>query len=198
MNIKQILSSKKNLIVTSGIVALAVLAVTWFALARKGQPSTPKAQTPAQAPASGGGGGGGGTARGLATPLAIPRAYQPVKPIGSAGSGSAPAARIVPSSIPDPSVVRIQQQINEIIRLNETLKARNQSQMMEIQRITDQAHIHQKLLEDLQSEPEGKAELKTSDSESILNQEKLRVISDETEKNRRYIEDLKKQESESA
>jgi len=90
----------------------------------------------------------------------------------------------------DPSIVRIQEQIKEIIRFNDDLKTKRQDQIREIQRIRDQAHIHQKILDDIKKYQKAKPEIKQSDTDKILQQEKIRVIQNETAKNREFINSL--------
>ena len=97
-----------------------------------------------------------------------------------------------------PDIKEIQKQIADIIRLNETLKLKNQSQIKEIQRVMEQARIHQKILSELKSLPNlaNPRELTSADSEAILEQEKLRVISQDTEKSKKLMVDLSSSEAE--
>lgn len=101
-----------------------------------------------------------------------------------------------PLSIPrmDPQVVKIQKEIQGILKLNEELKDRYRSQVKEIQRINEQAKIHQKILDDISKIPRKPVVLKPQDTEELLKQEKLRMIEQETVANRKFIEGLKKGE----
>ncbi len=116
----------------------------------------------------------------------VQKVYKPIqKPI-----------QVIPPPVPAaaPSIDRIRQQISDIIRINEELKMRNQGQIAEIQRISDQARVHQQILASLEATPSGeKKELKSSDAEAILKQEKIRLIGDETEKNHQLMDKLKKE-----
>ncbi|MBI3306352.1 MAG: hypothetical protein HYZ84_00895 [Candidatus Omnitrophica bacterium] len=102
---------------------------------------------------------------------------------------SIPQALKAPSV--DPSMNRIQKEIQEVIKLNEELKSRYKSQAAEIQRISEQARIHQKILQDMNQMPRKVPVIKPQDTEELLKQEKLRVIEQDTEASRKFIEDLK-------
>ena len=84
----------------------------------------------------------------------------------------------------DATIQRIQGQINEIIRMNETIKGQQQRDIQEIQRIMDQSRIHQRLLQELKAGEEGKREIKPSDVEVLISKEKLGIIEKETKKNK--------------
>ncbi len=90
----------------------------------------------------------------------------------------------------DPDIARIQKQIQEIMKINESLKTNFSGQAAEIQKISDQAKIHGEILKDLDS---SKKLAEEANAEQYLNQEKLRLIQEETEKNQKYLEDLNKQ-----
>lgn len=83
---------------------------------------------------------------------------------------------------------RVQKQINEIIKVHEQLKSQYQEQAAEIQRITEQAKIHQRILRDLEEERMKRTDV--PDTKEILRQEKIRVIIQETQKNQTYINGL--------
>lgn len=96
----------------------------------------------------------------------------------------------LPSAARDPAVLRLQQQINEILMLNESIKEQFKAQSAEIQRISKIARLHKKILEDLTVPPNKERELKLSDAEEILRQEKLRLIQKETERNKAFLDNL--------
>ncbi len=98
----------------------------------------------------------------------------------------------------DDTIQKIQGQINEIIRMNENIKARQQGDMQEIQRIMDQSRIHQRLLEELKAAQENKREIKPSDIEILLSKEKLGIIEKEAEKNKETLEVLRNGEDQKA
>lgn len=107
----------------------------------------------------------------------------------------------VPSSAPvgsasvDPDIARIQKQIQEIMKINESLKTNFSGQAAEIQKISDQAKIHGEILKDLDS---GKKIAEDASADKYLNQEKLRLIREETEKNQKYLQELNNQKETTA
>lgn len=90
----------------------------------------------------------------------------------------------------DPEIIRIQAQIREIVKINESLKANFAGQAAEIQKINDQSRIHQKILNKLDAD---KQSAQTANPENFLNREKVRLIEEQTEKNKKFIADLKNQ-----
>ncbi len=96
---------------------------------------------------------------------------------------------VTPTGI-DNSILKIQQQIKEIIKLNDTLKLRYADRAAEIQRISEQARIHQHILEQLQKIPKSRPTVSAVDTDEILRQEKIRLIRDETKKNHQLIQNL--------
>ncbi len=85
-----------------------------------------------------------------------------------------------------PDIGKIQKQIQDIIRINENLKYRYQDQAAEIQHITEQARIHEKILENMNRMKTPGANA----NEAIIQQEKLRLIQQATQSNQQYIQDL--------
>ncbi len=119
----------------------------------------------------------------------IPRsAYVPQVPgLPQTVSSSLVSGNAQPA-IQDPEIVRIQAQIKEIVKINESLKANFSGQAAEIQKINDQAVIHQKILKDLDDSKKMAAQ---GNAENYLNREKVRLIEEQTEKNQKFIQDLK-------
>ena len=101
-----------------------------------------------------------------------------------------PAAWPADHSEVRPDIAGTQKQIDEILRLHEQIKKVSQSQALEIQRITDQASIHKKILQDLQKT--GVADVRkkylAKDAAELLRQEKIRLIQEQTLQNRNWIE----------
>jgi len=126
-------------------------------------------------------------------------AFKPVTPLPprAYNTNSVPSAvkytKIAQAAQPpiDISILNLQKQISDIIKLNESIKASQQAQVGEVQRIIEQARIHQRILTELK-EGEGKEEVKSSDAEVLLKQEKVRLIQNETEKNKEFIEEIEK------
>ncbi len=88
------------------------------------------------------------------------------KKSSSATDSPAPAQ----TSPADPDIAKIQKEIRDIIKLNEELKRRHKSQAAEIQRISEQAKIHQKILENMRQAPPRPPVLKPQDTEALLEQ----------------------------
>ncbi len=121
------------------------------------------------------------------TPLP-PRAYA-TNPVPSAVKYTK-ITQVVQPPI-DISILNLQKQISDIIKLNESIKASQQTQVGEVQRIIEQARFHQRILTELK-EGEEKGEAKPSDAETLLKQEKVRLIGEQTEQNKEFIEEIKK------
>lgn len=93
----------------------------------------------------------------------------------------------------DPEIIRIRKQIQDIMKINEDLKASYAGQAAEIQRVSEQAKIHQRILQDLEVAKKQQQAARPT-SEAFLNQEKIRLIQKETEKNRKFLETLQGQD----
>ena len=89
-----------------------------------------------------------------------------------------------------PEISRVQNQIQKVIQLNETLKTRYHNQAGEIDRISEQARIHQRILNNLTVPP--RPSLAPIDAQEILRQEKIRVISSETQRNQEFLQNLER------
>ncbi|HTL48603.1 MAG TPA: hypothetical protein VL688_11150 [Verrucomicrobiae bacterium] len=112
---------------------------------------------------------------------ALPPASVNAAPASGGGGGGSNVFR-------DLQVIRIQKQISEIIRANEKIKQARQAQIAQIEQITDQAKIHRKLLEEIQEKKKDAGEVKSEDVDEILRQEKMRLIGQETEKNKATVD----------
>lgn len=91
----------------------------------------------------------------------------------------------LPVSAADHQIVDIQNQINDIIKLNESLKIRYENQAQEIQKINEQAKIHQRILSQIES---TRAPIQTTDA--LLVSEKVKIIADQTQRNKDFIASL--------
>lgn len=98
------------------------------------------------------------------------------------------AAQSVPAY--EQEIVTILQQINEILLANEALRSEHQSQLEQIKRITDQAVIHRRMLQEIDSSRKDAGVLGEDDVSEILRQQKLRLIRNETEKNKAFLNAL--------
>ena len=95
--------------------------------------------------------------------------------------------RVEENKIP---IEEIKKQIHEIIQIDATLKQGRQQQASEIQRIRDQARIHQQILKDLEASSQKRNSVNASDIDEILKQEKIRLIQQQTRQNREMIENV--------
>ena len=116
----------------------------------------------------------------------IPKAPKVVKPpvVTAVMPARPPAA--------DTRIAEIRAQIEGIVKLNESLKARYRDQAAEIQRITEQARIHQRILSDLETARKVRTAVRPVDTTEILEQEKIKLIKQETQKNQNFLQDLEK------
>ncbi|MBI3314289.1 MAG: hypothetical protein HYZ83_08650 [Candidatus Omnitrophica bacterium] len=119
----------------------------------------------------------------------VPQVPKPMIPVKTANT------KILQLPGIDPNVTKLQKEIQDIIKLNEELKNRYKSQALEIQRISEQAKIHQKILEEMNEASRKTPVLKPQDTEELLKQEKLRMIRQETEANQNFIEGLQDKNS---
>lgn len=102
-----------------------------------------------------------------------------------------PTARNTVPNLPDPAVAEIRRQLEEIIQIHKTLQQVHQGQLREIQRITDQARAHQKLLNQLAPVRASNQVVKSSNLEEIIRMEKIRQIQVQAQQNRAALEELK-------
>lgn len=108
---------------------------------------------------------------------ATPKSKTPVKP------GYVPP----PPSPPSPEVNQIRQEVQKILDLNKTIKNIQGDRVLQLQRIQEQARIHQKILDQLEAGNNSKNAPKLSDKETLLAQEKLRIIHEETRRNQAVV-----------
>ena len=99
-----------------------------------------------------------------------------------------------------PSVVKIRQEIQQIFELNKMIKSVQGGRSVQLQRVQEQARIHQKILNELESSQEKKAENISGipTKEDLLAQEKLRIIHEETQRNAQMIATLKENSEKTA
>lgn len=97
---------------------------------------------------------------------------------------------------PDPAVAEIHQELADIIRVHQSLQLQYRDQVREIQRITDQARAHQKLLKDLETIRHAQEAARTAKTlDDLVRLEKIRLIQEQTRQNRGRLEEIQKQES---
>lgn len=96
-----------------------------------------------------------------------------------------------PPKTPTPQVNQIRQEIQKILDLNQKLKDIQGNRVAQMQRIQEQARIHQKILDQLEVSKKTQAVSGIPDKEALLAQEKLRIIHEETQRNQALIESVK-------
>lgn len=102
-------------------------------------------------------------------------------------------ATAIPPKIPD--VVEIQRELQKILEIHRTLQIQHQDQIREIQRITEQARAHQKLLKTLEASRVARTTAPV-DLDDFVRLEKIRLIEKEAQKNRASIEEMQKKAEE--
>jgi len=116
-----------------------------------------------------------------------------------AGKQSASALKSVPVKpgyVPPPptprvSVPQIRQEIQKIFELNTKIKNVQSGRSVQLQRVQEQARIHQKILDQLEASQKQTNGQKASAKNALLAQEKLRIIHEETQRNAQVMGDLK-------
>lgn len=133
------------------------------------------------------------------------RAVNELKKLNSAPSVSRihkisknPAVRTLPNfqqktpQVPPYNVDLLKRQIHEVMRINESLKHNYRSHASVIQNIQEQAQIHEKILETMALKSNGVAQ-KMQPVEKAVQDEKLKIIQEETEKNYQAMKALESQ-----
>lgn len=89
-------------------------------------------------------------------------------------------------------VQEVNQQLQSIIRMNESMKASQTAQAAKVQEIGEQARIHQRILKSLQTANPRTKTVTSSDADEILRQEKIRLIREQTQRNQQLMENLER------
>lgn len=93
-----------------------------------------------------------------------------------------------------PSILEIQKDLQEILRIHQTLQLQQLEQVREIQRITDQTKAQERLLKDFAAAREArKAARDSALIDEILRLEKLRLIREDVRQNRSRLERIQKE-----
>ena len=106
-----------------------------------------------------------------------PRRRAVVKP------GYVPAA---PPRTPPPQTQQIRQEIQSILALNQKIKNIQGDRVQQLQRIQEQARLHQKVLDQIDAES-AESERAATAKEALLAQEKLRIIHDEAKRSQELL-----------
>ena len=94
-----------------------------------------------------------------------------------------------PKSEDQDQVVRqIRSELQAVMDLNQKINSAQQSQSAQLLRIQEQAQIHQRILGEIQKTTVDK-KIQTPSHEALLAQEKLRVIREETLRNKKTLDD---------
>lgn len=102
---------------------------------------------------------------------------------------SSPAPAAPSEAGPNPAIADTYRDLQEVIRIHQLLQAQHKDQLQEIQRITEQARIHQKLLKEMQTARE-RAAVKPARVDEILELQKIRLIQQQARENRAYLEKI--------
>lgn len=121
----------------------------------------------------------------------------PEKPVvASTPQEPAPPTKISGPRYPDPAVAEIHRELEEIIRVHQTLQIQYRGQIREIQRITDQARAHQRLLRDLEAVRLVQQQVQAVKGlDELVRLEKIRLIREQTRQNRTLLEGIQQKET---
>jgi hypothetical protein len=98
---------------------------------------------------------------------------------------------VPPPPTPRTSVSQIRQEIQKIFELNKKIKNVQSGRSVQLQHVQEQARIHQKILDGLEASQKQAEGQKVSAKNTLLAQEKLRIIHEETQRNAQTMDDLK-------
>lgn len=119
------------------------------------------------------------------TPVALQGGVKSVVPVAG-----------IPEPVATPNIAEIQQELQNIMQIHRALQVQHLNQVREIQRITEQAKVHQELLKNLAIPPPGLKKPPAVDIEETLRLQKIRLIQEQTKKNRALLESLQKKAGE--
>jgi hypothetical protein len=97
---------------------------------------------------------------------------------------------VPPPPKPSASVPQIRQEIQKILELNKKIQSVQSGRSSQLQRVQEQARIHQKILNDLEASQKQASSKKAPTKSALLAQEKLRIIHEETQRNAQMISEL--------
>lgn len=89
--------------------------------------------------------------------------------------------------VPQVALPKIQKNIQKILDFNKQIRDVRVGQSTQLQRIQEQAQIHQKILGEMEAARRKTVNPKTPTKETLLVQEKLRMIHEETQRNSKLI-----------
>ena len=94
------------------------------------------------------------------------------------------------TSMPPANAADINRQLQDIIKLNDSLKVNQTSNFAQLQSIQEQAKIHQQILQKLEVSKAATPVLNSADVQEVLRQEKIRLIHEQTSRNREIVKAL--------
>ncbi len=97
---------------------------------------------------------------------------------------------VPPPPTPRASVPQIRQEIQKILDLNKKIQSVQAGRSSQLQRVQEQARIHQKILNELETSQKQAAIQKAPTKSALLAQEKLRIIHEETQRNAQMIDEI--------
>ena len=86
----------------------------------------------------------------------------------------------------------VNQQLQDMIKMNEALKTSQRIQSMELQHIAEQARIHQQILKNLESAKIARNTSVNMDVNEVLRQEKIRLIREQTERSQQVMDSIER------
>lgn len=106
---------------------------------------------------------------------------------------------VKPGYVPPPpksGEPQIRQEIQRILDLDKKIKSLQLNRSAQLQRIQEQARIHQKILNELETSKKTNVAAKPLGHEALLAQEKLRIIREETQRNTKTVDELQQKSPE--
>ena len=97
------------------------------------------------------------------------------------------------SSVRPENVADINQQLQNIIRINDSIKAGQAVKIAQLQSIQEQAKIHQQILRTLEVSKAANPVFNPTDIQEVLRQEKIRLIREQTTRNSEIVKVLAQQ-----
>ena len=97
-------------------------------------------------------------------------------------------------STQDMRIVQIQQQVQEMVRVNDSLQASSTRQAAEIRRLGEQVKSQQTILRNAQQVPNAANNIKVDDTQEILRQQKIRTLNEQIQQVQRIrvVEEVKR------
>ncbi|HOE68151.1 MAG TPA: hypothetical protein PLH16_00635 [Candidatus Omnitrophota bacterium] len=121
--------------------------------------------------------------------VSVPAARTSPKTVAASSRTAKPG--YVPPAPPTkqpPQVSQIRQEVQRILDLNARIKSLQSNQAAQLQRVQEQARIHQKILDQIESSQVTKTASQSPSRDALIAQEKLRIIHDETVRGRSALE----------